>query len=350
MTQANKPVQILSAPALEDWEQCQRRAVWHREWELGRVTPYRALVEAVEYGLLGNSIFTIDAENSFQHVMSLAGSRGVWAERADPYAMMVHYGRLAQILVTAVLAHPGNLVKPFRLRHEIRPGLVWECNSFMTSVNRLVRVVIVDRWDDDRQLRELHSWRTVGDICVTGLAMDLLVLVIGPSRDGRRHGPWTKGWQHPVNHSLKFKRTHQGKKVPLVGGWRPVWRENASEITTDQWLKQMESDYVLRDVMLVRKVKVPESEQRQRVLIDIERIACEIDRGQRMERDGSSYPMNRSACDWPRPCPFQAVCYAPMEIGPGDVNLFRRRDRELERNQLSNGLSNDSLSSLEPLK
>lgn len=320
---ANKTVQILSANMLEDWEQCQRRAVWHREWELGRVTPYQAIVNALHGAILNNKT---DADTSASMaVMTQAANRGVWTERPDPYAIMVHHAALAQILFAAI--YKNLLSKDWYwtgMDAEYGDRFNWQCSCFIDNEGkRLKRLVLVDRWDEDRQLRELHSWRTVGDVCVTGLPMDLVIMVIGQSRDGRRHGPWTKGWQHPVNHSLKFKRTHQGKKVPLVGGWRPVWRENASEITTEQWLKQMEGDGVLRDVMLVRKVKVPEPEQRKRVLADIERLAEVME--DKPGSDGLLLPMTRSACDFPRPCPFQNCCFAPMGIGPGDVNLFRRR-------------------------
>src|SRR5439155_11122738 len=130
---------------------------------------------------------------------------------------------------------------------------------------RLERFVLVDHWDDDRQIRELHSWRTIGDVCAYNLPMTIRVLVIGAHRFGRRHGHWSKAHQHPYARKIMFRR----KGDPRMGqagegwgtNWKQVWREDLRQVEAKDWLLGMARDKVLPEVAFERHVRVPEERQ-----------------------------------------------------------------------------------------
>jgi hypothetical protein len=209
--------------------------------------------------------------------------------------------------------------------------LIWQPESYLIDGGlRLMRFVLVDHWDDDRQSAELHSWRTMGDVCVTGLPMTIRVAVIGQSRGGRRLGHWTRARRHPLNKGIRFARKH-GKDDGLAGSWAWVWREN-SDIGVLPWVEQMSRDGVLTESAFNVNVRVPAENARKRVLEDIERIGEEMEKAGRFSSQShlsfaDAFPMTRSACDDPirGPCPLQCVCYATTEITPGETGMFRKR-------------------------
>lgn len=309
----------IDAPILESWEKCRRQWAFSREWELVRVTPMGTLYRALQDALTRPES---DPAAAQAFVMTEAGERGVWTEVRDPYATMVHYAHLAEVLAR-VLRQPNS--EPLKLHPPLKLGdHTWVPASYLTDNGlRLMRIVLCDHWDDDRQLAEIHSWRTVGDICATCLPMTLRVLVIGSQRDGHRHSFWSKGQRHPVNKQLRFARKH-GKAEGLSASWDTVWREDC-DISAQTWLEQMARDGVWKELAFDRKVAAPSKLQRDKVLTDIEFAADEM----AISPTNGRWPMTRSACDDPirGSCPFQACCYSPgeTEVLPGDTGVFRRR-------------------------
>lgn len=315
---------ILSAPMLESWDRCRRLGMYLKDWAPIRVTPLGAVYSALR------TVLETDGypgpQLAREHVMQLAGERGVQTDRDDPYDLMVHHAYLAEVLARA-LRQPSALegVKyhpPVKLR---ATGHVWQPDSYLVDGGtRLMRVVLVDHWDDDRQLAELHSWRTLGDVAVTGLPMTMRVLVIGQSRNGKRHGHWTRARQHPQSKRLRFQRK-TAKDDGFAESWATVWREN-TQVGPDPWIEQMARDQVLREVAFERKVIVPAQYARAQVLGDIERIGDEMEAAVKAK---VQFPMTRSACDSPihGPCLFQVCCYAPSETTPGECGMFSKRKK-----------------------
>lgn len=311
---------ILSAPVLESRDRCHRQWAYTRAWEMIRVKPLEAV-----YLALGRALTATDytgPQVARQAVMDLAGERGVWTDRGDPYDVMVHHAYLAEA-IARVLRQPSD--GPLERHKGVKiGGHAWQPESYLVGGGtKLMRVVLADHWDDDRQLAECHSWRTMGDVCVTGLPMTMRVVVIGGMRNGKRHGHWTKARQHPQNRGLRFQRKHD-KADGFTASWKTVYRENCN-VGVEAWVEQMARDGVLREVAFSVNVRVPGEYARKRVLEDIERIGDWMEENK--EVDGGGLPMNRSACDSPihGPCPLQCVCYAQMEIEPGDTGVFRRR-------------------------
>lgn len=307
----------LDATTVESFERCRRQWAFQRDHEMIRVTPMGTLYRALNLILCAEQAEPNDAA---LYVMKEAGERGVWTEAANPYQQMKHAAALAEVLAR-VLRQPS--AAPLSTHPPVKVGdHLWQPNSLLTDNGlRLMRIVICDHWDDDRQLAELHSWRTVGDVSTTGLPMTLRILVVGQSREGRRHSFWTKGQSHPINKQLRFQRKH-GKADGLSASWETVWREEAG-ISAQVWLEQMARDGVLKELAFDRQVKVPGPEQRKKVLYDIKNIA------ESMTSTVGPYPMTRSACDDPirGACPFQCVCFAPTELSPADTGVFRVRTK-----------------------
>ncbi len=320
---------MIGATQLEHWDRCRRLWQFGTQYQANRVTPLGAVYQALHLVLHTTRDTYTGPEIAREWVMELAGKRGVQTDRQDPYDLMTHYAHMAECLAR-VLRQPNT--DPLQIgldrwgpHHTISfdEGPEWKIESYAIDGGmRLMRFVMVDHWDDDRQLAELHSWRTIGDVCVTGLPMTLRILVIGQSRNGKRYGHWTRAKQHPYNKSIRFKRKHSSEE--FAGDWRVVWRED-TQVTAQGWVEQMARDQVLRESAFDVWVKVPGKLQQGRVLDDIKRIADEMEAAEQM---AGRFPMTRSACDDAirGACRYQQVCYAPMEIEPEETGLFTRRD------------------------
>jgi hypothetical protein len=288
-----------------------------------RVTPLGAVYRALD-SYLQSPGKGLDPRQAHDTVMDLAGKFGVETSRPDPYDLMVHYAHLAEVLARVVRQPETD---PFT---KVGTYKFYDPDSWLVAGGtRIMRLVIVDRWSDNRLQAELHGWRTIGDVCVTGLPMTLRVLVIGEQVNGRRHGYWTKAKQHPYTKQLRWKRTRGDQE--LGESWKTVWREQ-SQVSADKWIEGMARDGVLRESAFEVKVKVPEQYQRDRVLEDITRISDEM---QALRAGKVTPPMTRSACDAVigGPCRLQCVCYAPTEIRLDETGMFERRKRGNQNRQ-----------------
>jgi hypothetical protein len=318
----------MSASSFIDWDRCRRKWTWQwrDRWHLQPVSPLGAVYSALHKAVTSASADYSGPHQVRQMVMDMAGERGVWTEQEKKYDLMVHHAYLAEVLAR-VLRQPSGEARQVHPRVGLGVGEWWPEAYLDPSGMRLLRFVLVDHWDDDRQLAECHSWRTIGDVCVTGMPMTLQVLVIGQSRSGRRYGHWTRARQHPLNKGIRFARK-TGKGEGLAESWKTVWREEIG-VKADSWVEQMARDGVLREAAFNVEVRVPEKWARERVLEDVKRIGAEIEELREKRKYGLP-PMTRSACDdvIQGPCPFQSVCYAAMEIGPGETGLFRQRERD----------------------
>lgn len=311
----------MSAPMLESWDRCRRLWQFQEHWHPIKVTPlgsvYQALREVVEMPVQAYT----GPQMARERVMELAGERGVQTGQANPYDVMLHHAHLAEVLAR-LLRQP----QQDRLERFTHPNRQYDYlpESYLIDGGvRLMRFVLADHWDDNRLQAELHSWRTIGDVCVTGLPMGLRVFVIGNSLSGKRYGHFTRAKQHPYDKSVRFaRRQHKGQGFSDT--WLTVWREN-TQVAAEPWIAQMARDGVLVECCHEVKVRVPGKLQRDRVLDDIARIAEEMERS---KRETGMFPMTRSACDMTGrgPCLYQCICYAPADITPGESGLFRLKE------------------------
>jgi hypothetical protein len=233
--------------ALNEDDHCRREAILGQSWERASLTPTQLLYRGIESGL------TSDAKDPGQHagdrVMGMAVSRPIETPQEDLLGLAEHTAALADMIVW-LLRTEGAWQRPAPV--QVGDHL-WEPDCFMGPNQSLRRVVLVDRWTDDRAIAESFDWRTM-EAAIYGMPMTLVVVVLGASRDGRRHGPLAKGWLHPVSQQLRFrKRDGAG----FDGDWKPIFRENFKG-DREEWLEQLTEDMVLGDHLVLFEASVPD--------------------------------------------------------------------------------------------
>lgn len=289
-------------------DRCCRSASYGQTWEQNQIDPIRALYLSIEEGLMyegkedpgqiaGDTFYTFAAE------------RGLDSDCRDLYGEAQHLAGLADIVTWVVRGSGPAWKRPHAIG--VGEGVTWESGAFLEPKGaHLKRLILVDRWSKERQMAEEHSWRTMGEMTAYELPMTEIVIVIGQSRDGRRHSPWTKAWTHPVNGSLRMrKRDGRG----FTGDWKPVWREMG--YNREAWLDCMTEDAVLADVLF--EVPVEISENKTAIAKLMRRRLKEIE-----GREGVP-PPQPSVCDWPVPCQFRKACWSfkPPSEALGFVKL-----------------------------
>lgn len=291
-----------SAELLAFHDRCPRSAHWGKDWESNRLHPNEVLRRAIDDGLLH------DGEDPGQYagdtVMTLATERGLDFD-GNRYHCALHNAALSDIIVTAIRSG-GPWARPEDRKVK---SFVWNPGCFVEpSGTRLRRVVCVDRWNDERKLSEMHSWRTLGEQAAYGLPMTLTVVLIGQRREGRHSSPWSKGFLHPRSRNLRIAK-RSGEKFD--GNWIPCWREEQENISRDKWLDAMRADQIMHDVLFDVDVPVPDPA----FLSKIGRLA-----ERKMEAIAGKElpPPNISVCWWPVICPYTKACWSfsePSERG-----------------------------------
>ncbi len=311
---------MLSAYDLDCFDRCERRYAFERDWAPMIISPTSLLYQSFE-GSLSSSTPPDDHAKSL--ALKIAGKMDLKTTALEPYAVATHIGSLAGILATFIRAKLGILMPaPVSTSPD---GYEWKPGTFEDSSGLRHRFVLVDHWDDDRLTSEAHSWLTIGELAASGRPLTLHALVIGASRQGRRHSPWTKGFLHPANRQLRFGRRRKGgKQSGLSGEWVETWRESYPQCSTQEWLRVMQEDQVLKDLVVSRPIKLDSTDirllaaQKEIVVLQSEMANAKTDA-----------PMRRSSCDevGRGACPFQPICYSPYEITPADLpHLYQARN------------------------
>lgn len=275
----------------ETLERCPRKLKWEKTYLQSRIKPLEAIYKGVEAGLEGK-----DARDA---VMALAADPGLDLEGVEVYPLAVHYSALAEILAFYLMAGQ----KPWT-----RVGQVWE------SGDELRRIVLVDRWSEERKMQEIRSWRTVAETCKHNRPMLLNFLVVGSSSDQRRVSPWTRGYSHPKNNGLQFRKKDGESLGP---GWEPVWRERWQR-NCDRWLAVMQRDGVFDG--LVHSVRVQVPPRRDEFLADMARLDGEI------ADLPENPPMRRGGCYRFGACQYVGVCHAQEPKTPGECGWIALSD------------------------
>jgi hypothetical protein len=306
----------LSARQLDIFDRCERRYAFERDWEPRSISPLGLLYRALEGALPESS----PEEAAKSLALKIASKMELQVTALEPYQVATHVGWLAGIIATFIRSKIGVLMPASTSEQD---GYEWTPGTFEDTSGLRHRFVLVDHWDDDRLSAEAHSWFTIGELAATGKSLTLHAIVIGAHRGGRRHSAWAKGYLHPVNKTLRFGARKGGKHKGLSGDWQETWREKMPQVCTENWLLGMQQDGVLEDLVISRPIKLDVADRR---LLAAKSEIVQIQKG--MEVATTDYPMRRSSCDETGrgPCPFQPLCYSPIEITPEDLpHLFRRR-------------------------
>ena len=320
----NEPY-LIDAQRIGDYQECRRKFLLGEDWMMARWKP-RSLFDSC----LRKAIFRMSTQGDVKaavdeaqfNFMQLAANPGL-DTKYDPYRISKDY---CSMLATVI--HYLERVILLKLRRVpdvmMSSSVSWRVSSWADDSGQLHRWVIASDWDEKDLPRELHGWRTMGDLVVTRQPMMLHVLEVGRSIKGRPYSPWVRGFRHPTMPTLKvrFKRS-QGQDF---NGWHPVWLSDTRH-DVKEWVELMLRDKITEDIVHHYTVNVPADEVCDSA---VQQIISESMAMREMVRDRDAirydlFPMSRNACDSISPCPYQNVCYVDKPVDIGELGLYKSR-------------------------
>jgi hypothetical protein len=305
---------MVTADLLSYFETCQLKGHWASSYQRRKLDPTDMLREGIKAGLISDT--KTPGEDAGTRIMELAENPGMETQQSDIYRSVFHHACLADLITDAIGA-------PGRRRWTLPPtgslnGAPWSSGAFLDpSGEKLRRLVLASSWSDARHFSEVRSWYTLGEMAVYDLPMTMVVLILGPFRDGRRSGAWTKGFRHPFSHQLRFRKKSKTSSETFSDKWEKVWREDRDEISNQQWLQAMLGDDILRDVCFTVEVPALLAPARDRIL---EMASRKLERLATIEKDPEP---SLSVCERP-PCQFRGCCHSEKPYHPSKSQLFVR--------------------------
>lgn len=301
---------MTTAEILTAYETCERKGYWSLSWQPNRMPDTALLQDALRTAMLTDR--KDYGEAAGERVLELAEERGVETRSHQVYAAATSTACLADMLAVGI--RQSHKEAPWRVPETLdgvwTPGtLISPCGAFLR------RFVLASSWSDDRRLGEVNSWRTMGEIAHYEMPMQLVVAVIGPVRDGKRHSYFSKGLLHPKNHKLRFRKKSNSTSTDFKGTWEKVWREDHDEIATHEWLAAMAEDDVLRDCLFVIDVPVPEASK----IGHIRELAKQ--KLERLQKIDLPEPQ-LTGCWWPSLCSFVDICHSGKWSEPSEKAGF----------------------------
>lgn len=297
----------MSTPELlSNFERCNRMGFWTRDYRRDKMTESEMILSSLKTGFTTTrkDHGMAAGEKCYDH----GSEPGLISKQQDVHSQVVHLSALSDILATAIRTpqeRPWLLTQPLSLPN----GLTWNSDAFISpDGGYLRRVAVVSNWSEDRHFSECRSWESLGNICLNEMPMQMVVAVLGQSRNGKRHSFWTHGLRHPANKKLRFR-----KKKDLATGfkntWTEVWREDYDEISTNDWLTAMLEDQVVQDLLFKIDIAVPEKVARQKI------IDLAMRRLDKLVSMRALPDQQLSTCDWPTPCDFRLNCHRGDQPG-----------------------------------
>ncbi len=206
-----------TAEILTAYECCDRKGFWSRDWQRRRLTPNEMLRRALTAGVTESERSDF-GEVAGETIMELGVDPGMETPSShNIYDSVVHHAALADILTQAIRrpgARPWSIPPPTTLG-----GAPWASGAFVDPLGTTLRqIVLASSWSDSRHYAEVRNWRTTGEVAAYRLPMQVAVLILGQYRDGRRSGPWTKGFLHPRNRMLRFRKRARISSEVFSGG------------------------------------------------------------------------------------------------------------------------------------
>jgi len=260
---------------------CERLETWSRQYELPRIPLAEALRSGLRAGLLSG-----DPQKAYSQFLAHSASPGLDIEGRSVYDVAVHHAALVEVISAYLLGNDGAWLEADSVEFGKN---TFQPLSFQMADGRLRRVVLCSTWNALREQEERYSWNTVADMAATGRPMLVNVIVIGQSREGFRISPWTTGYEHPENRTLRIKRK-EGKFAP---SWRKVRREIMGTKPLD-WLTLMQRDEAFEDVVYSFTADLKDRDE-------------VLDEMKRMKMGGER--MTRSSCFRYVPCPMACLCH-----------------------------------------
>jgi hypothetical protein len=304
----------LSAQMLDTYDRCERRYAYSQNYEPKSISPLGLIYIALEAGIQSD-----DPEQTAKDAtMEAAQNFELQLTDLNAFTVIRHCGYLAGIIAFALREKLGILSAVDQTETD---EFTWESGLWEAESGTRHRIELISHFDDDRLRSAAHSWMVIGELAALEAPLHLTQVVIGAHRGGRRHSAWSKAFLHPQNHGLRFGR-RQSKQSGFSDGWEEVWREHRAEISTAKWINQMRVDGVLDGLIFSRKIAYrPEDNRMKAARQEMVEIAFN------MRGASETSPMRRSSCDETGrgACPYQPVCYSPIETSPDRlVHLYCR--------------------------
>ena len=305
---------ILEPRIFDTFDRCPRRYALERTHEPCSISGLGLMYAGVEGGVVAPD----PGEGAKDAVRAVTAVKDVDAGPLAAISAVRHVGLMAEVIALALRRKLG----PMSRLQDVEFGKhQWHSSLFETRSAILHRFVLVSHIDDDVLRGFAHSWGTVGELAALGRDVTLTFIAIGAQRGGRRHGAWSKCFQHPVQKTmLRFGR-RKGSNG-FTSGWVDVWRE-MTDIAADRWLDQMQADDVIGDLIQSRTVPYRKDDARiAQAKTDMFTILPQI------EKASPDDPMRRHSCDdvVKGPCPWSPMCWSPTEVEVEDLgHLFARR-------------------------
>lgn len=287
------------------FDSCLRQAVI----ELGNGKPYKDVI--------------IESTTRF---MTTGANPGLEVSGHDPYKIALDFCACLETIITTLGRRPLLKLSPVASKPLVGTNVEWSFLSHEDERGELHRIITVDRFDDDRLSQEMHSWFVFGDVCMHRKPMHLHFIEIGQLRDGRRHTPWARAWQHEyIANRLKFQR--KGNKELQGAAWKAVFLSDSNAHTAETWVEQMESEGVAETLIHDVEVSVPSLDHIKAFKRDLKTEADQMQRWEQSVTNPQMVPMSRSACDNPFPCPMQAICFNPIiDVDIRSLGLYKPRN------------------------
>ena len=197
-------------------------------------------------------------------------------------------------------------------------GLAWKVIAWGDDAAGLHRWVTVDSWDTDALSRELHSWRTIGDIVMTKRPMTLHVIELGQHRAGKHIGAWSRTFYHPGLPNLKWRFNK-----PEDTSWKSVYFADQRVMCAEEWVTAAERDGALSKLSHELLVKVPNEAAVEDTIRQMKSEARAMQELLELRGTYRDEPMSRAACDLYVPCMYQPVCYSDGAVDMGRLNFVQ---------------------------
>lgn len=294
---------LITTEELANFDTCPRLYTF-AYFQPPRVSLAAALNDSLRVGLL-----TGDPAAAKNHLMQLAADPGLAISVVDIYGCAVHHAALIEIIVHYLLNgegawHPAPTVTIGA--NQFQPL------SYLMPDQRLRRVVLCSKWDDQRRLEEAHSWRTLSDCAAIGRPMLINAIVIGSTNKGWRPSAWTKAYSHPVSRELRIQPKNKTGES-FNDNWRRVYREHTSKSCTD-WLGLMQTDNAFEGIVQSITVDMPTHEVHEQMKELLTTMSTMVSPGE----------MRRAACFKNVSCTYSGLCYSKDHPTPSELGWLRK--------------------------
>jgi len=309
----------VDAASIIDFQTCKRRFILNHEWRLARFRPKTLFDLLLRRGILqltkqvDIAQVASDAKSTF---LLRAADPGLDIIGKDPYQASKGWTSLLE----SVLHGVSRTVLP--VLHDPAPAKLtssidWRFLSWADDSGTLHRWVTAESWDSDTLSRELHSWRTFGDLVMSGCPMVLHAIVLGQNRNGRFLSPWTRTYVHPAMSNLRWRWTK-----PEDTTWKPVQLLDQNRLDVSEWIDQAWAQGAIQPLLQDQQVELPPDSVCRDTKYQISREASDMMRLLEERRSYLAEPMSRGSCDLYSPCHFQPVCHTPEPVDLTQISLY----------------------------